>query len=586
MVQKPPFIGKNSKYVYPKIQSPFFWKGFRVGFCPPSSVRFLPSSVLRPLSSLLCLLSIVFLFSCAKSPVREQLEQAEQVMETDSHAAAAVLDSIDSSVLRGEEAALYAILRTQTDYKRDIPLTSDSLASIATLYYGVPHRKDYHAAMAWYTLGCVYTDQKNDAKAIEAYLKAKDCFPDTTNKYYGLTMQNLGNHYINRNMLEEAIASLNSYFNISHVTKDTISLFFAEYFLGIAYLRSFEYERADRLFDRVLQSPLNQPYYKRTALLNKAKIECYHRKEYAKATNLVNTYRKQLNNDYYFGAGFYLLGDIYKSQEMLDSARYYYQKASDCKEEIYTRCNTYRALVETSLMQDGKADVLEDLYSYGQVLDSVYERRNKDAIVSLGIQNEMEKQELKYRSDKRMLQLYLLILFVVLVLLGCISLILHRSLRKSHSLAVRDDLSHKRLESLRTEWVCWDKLNDEEKEARKNTFIRKLEQCRFIFRETKSDRLLLQIDKGNKNVTAEQRKEILDDVSRSFIDVIQDLRMETLPNSPKISENDWMLCLLSYLKVHINCIADILCIEVVSVRKKRRRLEKKLPSDLLDLFFV
>ncbi|MBP5323715.1 MAG: hypothetical protein J6Y84_07985, partial [Bacteroidaceae bacterium] len=108
----------------------------------------------RPFSVILCLLSAAFLFSCSQpSPVREQLSRAEQMMETDSRAASAVLDSIDSSALRGEDAALYAILRTQTDYKRDIPLTSDSLARIATDYYGTSLHKDYHAAMAWYTLG-------------------------------------------------------------------------------------------------------------------------------------------------------------------------------------------------------------------------------------------------------------------------------------------------------------------------------------------------------------------------------------------------------------------------------------------------
>ncbi|MBO4590048.1 MAG: hypothetical protein J5698_03650 [Bacteroidaceae bacterium] len=91
-IKYPLFIGKNRKYVYPRFQSPFFWKGFRVGFCPPSSA-------LRPLSSLLCLLSIVFLLSCVKSPVREQLERAEQVMETDSRAASDVISKGNKYVL-------------------------------------------------------------------------------------------------------------------------------------------------------------------------------------------------------------------------------------------------------------------------------------------------------------------------------------------------------------------------------------------------------------------------------------------------------------------------------------------------------
>ena len=39
-----------------------------------------------------------------------------------------------------------------------------------------------------------------DAAAIEAYLRAQSLFPDTTVRYYGLCYQNLGLHYLKKNM--------------------------------------------------------------------------------------------------------------------------------------------------------------------------------------------------------------------------------------------------------------------------------------------------------------------------------------------------------------------------------------------------
>jgi len=108
----------------------------------------------------------------------DALRRAEALMETDPHAARAVLDSLKivnrtpsfarlntsknkqgvKKSSNSKSLADYAWLRTQIEYKCDVPLTSDSLARIATDYYGTPRRPDYHAAMAWYTLGCVYKE--------------------------------------------------------------------------------------------------------------------------------------------------------------------------------------------------------------------------------------------------------------------------------------------------------------------------------------------------------------------------------------------------------------------------------------------
>ena len=89
------------------------------------------------------------IMSCRDAGVRDALQRAEALMETDPHAARAVLDSIDPppappvregrlSPLRGSGKgvlALYALLRTQADYKCRVRLTSDSLPLVATNLY-------------------------------------------------------------------------------------------------------------------------------------------------------------------------------------------------------------------------------------------------------------------------------------------------------------------------------------------------------------------------------------------------------------------------------------------------------------------
>ena len=100
--------------------------------------------------------------------IRDALQRAETLMETDPHAARAALDSLAyphplpkgkgarsaglPSFRRGKgEAALYALLRTQADYKNRTRLTTDTLIRIATDYYGT-RRKSQHAALAQYYL--------------------------------------------------------------------------------------------------------------------------------------------------------------------------------------------------------------------------------------------------------------------------------------------------------------------------------------------------------------------------------------------------------------------------------------------------
>ena len=134
---------------------------------------------------------------CSGRGSMRQLERLEAQIDSVPELVREALDSIPSASLRGEARALYAILRTQADYKCYEPLTSDSLIRYATNYYS-KSRKSYRAAMAWYSLGCVYTELKNDAAAVEAYLQAQSLFPDTTERYHRLCYQNLGQHYLKK----------------------------------------------------------------------------------------------------------------------------------------------------------------------------------------------------------------------------------------------------------------------------------------------------------------------------------------------------------------------------------------------------
>ena len=115
------------------------------------------------------LLLATLCMGCGGRVTMHQLEQLEAQLDTAPDVVRLALDSISLSELNGEARALHAILRTQADYKCYVPLTTDTLIRYATDYYN-RNRKNYRAAMAWYSLGCVYTELGDDAAAVEAYL--------------------------------------------------------------------------------------------------------------------------------------------------------------------------------------------------------------------------------------------------------------------------------------------------------------------------------------------------------------------------------------------------------------------------------
>ena len=86
--------------------------------------------------SLVLALLLIFAASCTPITTGRHLSQIEHLLEQDPEGASLQLDSIDTSSLNKRNLALYAILKTQADYKlyRDIP--TDSVIRIATYYYG------------------------------------------------------------------------------------------------------------------------------------------------------------------------------------------------------------------------------------------------------------------------------------------------------------------------------------------------------------------------------------------------------------------------------------------------------------------
>ncbi|MCQ2064292.1 MAG: hypothetical protein MJY66_00355 [Bacteroidaceae bacterium] len=293
--------------------------------------------------ALLFIPACIFLVGCG----RQELLQVERIMESDVLKADSMISTMEEPAGR-RNLALYSILRTQIDYKLYRKAESDSLIRTATDYYG-KGRKSYHAAMAWYSLGCVAGENGDDVTAVDAYLNALSLFPDTLVRYFALSEQNLGIIYLNHHMDEEVVDILRSCRFNSIRLKDSTAIALCDYVIATNLFYHKEFEKARAIFNELKENrfmsyeTMNCPY------IQLAKISVYNDSDYVKGIEYIDTFLIRNRHRLSEGPAFSVKADAYNYQSMTDSAVFYYNLSILETDDPYTICSGY--------------DKLSDIYS-------------------------------------------------------------------------------------------------------------------------------------------------------------------------------------------------------------------------------
>ena len=430
------------------------------------------SILLFPVAAILLALSVS---SCRDAGVHDALLRAEALMEANPDSARALLDSLARATsprqlgIRNEELknnpadeshaqpvipnssflipnfprkgdnALYALLRTQADYKCRVRLTSDSLPLIATNYYGT-RRKTQRAALAQYYLGCAYKDMHRDLDAIDALLRATTLFPDTTNKYFAYSLFELGKEFLKNNMNDNAIETFELYRSLDACTSDSVNLGYVDYYMGIAAAYNGEDNKADSLFQCVIRNnsfPIEHRFY---TYFDLAKLHFNHLNDVDKALEYINCYCDYFQNEKDNGATFALKANILLANDEPIPAYENYQKALKNSSDIYTLCTTYKGLTQVSSLI-GKTDSTSFFVNqYTTLLDSIYSINRQQEIAE--IQNnhviELHDQQLKARHSRFLLLGGLF--FVMAFSAFAITLLLNDRKRKNERLRFEQEL--------------------------------------------------------------------------------------------------------------------------------------------------
>lgn len=518
-----------------------------------------------PFLQVIVLLLAAGISSCSDSSQRAALQRAEALIEIDPHAANTLLDSlhvVNRKFSNHKTLADWAWLKVQADYKCYVPLTSDSLARIATDYYGTPSRRNYHAAMAWYSLGCVASERKEDLKAIEAYLHAIGLFPDTIVRYYSLAEQNLGIHYLNRQMLDDALTTFHSCATHLQAAENWKDLAYINYYIALTHLYNKEYAEAQQGFTETWENAYTSRFLKGESLLQLAKLALHDSHDYTAALDYIDRHIA-FTDARYLGVDYSLKGDAYNAQGKRDSAYHYYRQSLHYDNEIHTLCSNYKELSELAPLT-GRTDSLPFyVQQYTQLLDSIGELRRTEEIVSLQNNHarELERRQISYQQRRT----WALSVFVILLAILLLSLwFLQRDRqRKSDYISLVDKLRQSQLKK-------YESLQDT------------LDSCCDLFRKTAAFEIMTEVAQSKSpQIDKKAPTVITHDINACFLTFKNAVKSE----APKLNDREFALLVCSYLGFDLHSIAVFLSLAYSTITAMKSRLRNKIPANLFNLFF-
>ena len=518
-----------------------------------------------------------------------ELLQAERLLETDVKAADSILSSMPMPTSR-RDRAWYAVLKTQVDYKQYKPITSDSLILSATRYYGA-HRKNYRSAMAWYSQGCVYSELNNDLAAIDAYLKAKDLFPDTLVRYYALAEQNLGKHYLGRLMLPEATQQFESYLTNGIRLNEINAKKNAIYNLGCCALYSKDFCKADSIFNLILKDPTSSVDQKQLSLFQLSKIRLYHEKDLQKAMELINEYLSYLNSYKNSGAALSVKADIFHEMGQFDSAYIYYSRSLECSNDINTFCSGYDMLTMMSIQLGDKTEAIKYYNSYKSMADSIYERRNHEQINVIESEHRTELAENQLHNRTIRFTIICFSFILISTLLAIIAIICYRNWKKERIWRIREsisqtesDLLNKKLTQSEQDFTETNNPDDTQKRTEiLELYCKELKECSKLFQLQDVYSLMM----GKTSIydvefTREEKVQIITTINDCFRPVIQFLFDEI----PGINRDEIYVCILSFLGYNSVQMSRFLDVTDGCIRQRRKRTQDKDINHLTQLFFT
>ena len=485
---------------------------------------------------LLLLVALCALTGCE----RGKLLKVERIMEKDIDAADTLIYSIDEPSGK-RNRALYAMLKTQIDYKnyRDFP--NDSLIRTATDYYGTKY-KDYHAAMAWYSLGCVAGLAGKDSTAADAYLTALALFPDTMVRYYALAEQNLSYIYLNHNMDAEATQLIKACRANAVRLKDSAAIAFCDYNIANAFLYNDDYHNAKTIFLELKDNKWLSLDTKDDPFLQLSKIAQLADQDYYLSLNYVDSFIIRNHHELPYGQAYSVKADAYYGLNLLDSAQLYYNLSLTEATDAYMVCDAYRRLSEIQSIKNNRDSATYYTKLASAWMDTIAAATNSSVIFR--IINRFATSSFQPKTKRHTI-------YLIVVIVTCIAIIGLLSLRFY--------------------------LNNSMKHQSITDFARDIED----FKNSELNITMVDTIYKQKELSGKERAEI----EEKFQSSLSELRKFIIVSSAQLSEMELDFCIFTLVGFKQKDFHLFFGISHSGSRKFKARIKEKMPESIYNEIF-
>ena len=376
----------------------------------------------------LILLLLVLLAACRHAGrTFEVLDKAEEFIQTyKPDSAYTLLKEIPNPQQYPEkERARWCLLMTQAIDKTYRTHTSDSLIRFAVNYYEKANDLS-KLPTAFYTLGRVQRDLKDNEHAVNSFLKALDLAKGSDDyKLQYLAASQLGHVYAYSRFIDEALKTYQQALCFAEQGNDSISLSYVNSFLGRVYGLQKDWNRSIELYQKAISIAQQTSYIPALRLgLNELAAIYKCCEKYQEAADCLEQLIS-LGDDPLSGmegAAVYLnLGDLYRLTENYDSAIPYLEKALQTK-NLYTKRSAYQCFYYVYTGQRNYQKAVEYNNLFWECNDSIQKVENRKAVIAVEAKYKhekllTEKQQLELKQSKLIFWGSSLLLVAIIIIL-------------------------------------------------------------------------------------------------------------------------------------------------------------------------
>lgn len=525
------------------------------------------------------ILSSISFSSCSSSVKNPLLLCADSLMEARPDSALFILESISSpQKLPRADRALYALLLTQAKYKNYIPLENDSLIKTAVEYYG-DRKKSLYAAKAHYYWGATYRDMGYTSFAVEEYLTAIRLMP-VKDDFLAMIYDNLAECYEEDELDNVA---MDAYRKAYQILKGKSGQAYPLRGIARMFLLQNRKDSALCYYQQALDCALEvQDSDVVGAVYHDFAIVYNEKKDYVQANKYVSKAIAMMDYDMSINACL-LKAKIMLNLNMLDSASYFFNKDIE-RLDIYGKAICYNGMYQIAKKREEWKTATESMDVYKVLYDSIQVMTDNKELNRLMDKHQLEEHKRVLSEHTKMLVVSLAIVFVSLMVICVFCFMWNDRKRKKRYIALQQELTQKRVDTMLLKEEISESNKEDIDKKRSELTEQQIQLCISMLKTTNCYDQLEALEKATpKQLLAMRslRKEMRSSISRSFVDVMENLQ----GRYPALTGDDVFYCVLSLLCCSKSVIMELMDATSDALKTRKSRIKNKVDAEIFDRVF-